>query len=177
MTLDRVRTLLDAYGADPARWPAAERAAALELLARSPDARAHRVAAARLDDALDAGPGVETSTAIVARVMRGAPRPRGIRVERFVAIAAPLAVAAGLVLWLVRAPAPLPRSLSASEIAALGVYDTPTDALALFAAVDTDVVDDPPALGCSPGTLGCLDVDPLEPDDTSRRETPGRSHA
>ena len=175
MTLDRVRTLLDAYGADPARWPAAERAAALELLARSPDARACRVAAARLDDALDAVPGVETSTAIVARVMRGAPGPRGIRVERFVAIAAPLAVAAGLVLWLVRAPAPLPRSLSASEIAALGVYDTPTDAL--FAAVDTDVVDDPPALGCSPGALGCLDVDPREPDDTSRRETPDRSHA
>jgi len=66
VTLDRVRTLLDAYGADPARWPAAERAAALELLARSPDARACRVAAARLDDALDAVPGVETSTAIVA---------------------------------------------------------------------------------------------------------------
>ena len=175
MTPDRLRMLLDAYGADPARWPVAERAAALELLARSPDARAHRVAAARLDDALDAVPGVEASPTIVARVMRGAPRPPGIRVERFVAIAAPLAVAAGLVLWLVRAPAPLPRSLSASEIAALGVYDTPTDAL--FAAVDTDVVDDPPALGCSPGALGCLDVDPRESDDTSRRETPERSHA
>jgi len=175
MTLDRLRTLLDAYGADPARWPAVERAAALELLARSPEARAHRVAAARLDDALDAVPGVETSPAIVTRVMRGAPRPRGIRVERFVAIAAPLAVAAGLVLWLVRAPAPLPRSLTPSEIAALGDYDTPTDAL--MAAVGTDVVDDPPALGCSPGTLGCLDLDPHEPDDTTRRETPGRIHA
>jgi hypothetical protein len=169
MTPDRLRTLLDAYGADPARWPTAERADALELLARSPEARAHRVAAARLDDALDAVPGIETSPAVVARVMRGAPRPRGIRVERLVAIAAPLAVAAGLVLWLVRGPAPSPPSLSPSEVAALGVYDTPTDVL--FADADTDIVDDAPALGCSPGALGCLDVDPREPYDTSRRET------
>lgn len=172
MTLDRLRTLLDAYGADPARWPAAERAPALELLARSPEARADRVAAARLDDALDAVPGVDASAAIVARVMRSAPRSRAIRVERFVAVVTPLAVAAALVLWLVQPPAPPPPSLSASEITALGDYDTPTDAL--MAAVGNDVVDDPPALGCSPGALGCLDLDPREPDDTSRRETLGR---
>src|SRR5204863_9489828 len=40
MTIDRLRTMLDAYGAAPARWPEAEREAALTLIAQSPEARA-----------------------------------------------------------------------------------------------------------------------------------------
>ncbi len=53
MTLQRLRALLDAYGAMPDHWPAAERAAAEALIANSaPAARA--VADARaLDLALD----------------------------------------------------------------------------------------------------------------------------
>jgi hypothetical protein len=176
MTVVRLHALLDAYGADPARWPAAEREAALGLLARSPEARAYRDAAARLDAALDAAPPADAPSAdVVARVLRAAPRRRWIRIERIVAVAAPLAAAAGLVLWLVRAPAPAPPALSERQIAALDVYDTPTDAL--LASIEGDVVDDPPALGCSPGALGCLDVDPQEPDDTSRRETTGGMRA
>jgi hypothetical protein len=175
MTLARLRAILDAYGADPARWPAEEREAALGLLARSADARRERNAAALLDDTLDAAPRMIASPALAARVLDAAPRDRRIRIERVIAVAAPLAVAAGLVLWLVRPPTPPPRALSDTEIAALGVYDTPTDAL--FASSGTDLVEDAPELGCASGELGCLDLDPSEPDDTSRREAPGRIRA
>lgn len=49
----RLAELLDAYGADPRRWPAAERAAAQALLAASPEAASLQRRAALLDDALD----------------------------------------------------------------------------------------------------------------------------
>jgi hypothetical protein len=55
ITLVRFAQLLDAYGAEPARWPAEEREAALALLARSPEARRQRDEAARLDALLDRG--------------------------------------------------------------------------------------------------------------------------
>src|SRR6266702_3414702 len=42
MTLQRLQQLLDAYGADPERWPAEERLAALALLAHSPEAQTQR---------------------------------------------------------------------------------------------------------------------------------------
>src|SRR6202142_3331296 len=51
--LDRFRELLDAYGAEPRRWPAGERAAAEALLAREPEARALRAKAAAIDGLLD----------------------------------------------------------------------------------------------------------------------------
>ncbi len=53
MELVRFRSLLDAYGAAPGRWPEKERAAATALLADSEDARTLRREAAALDDALD----------------------------------------------------------------------------------------------------------------------------
>ena len=175
MTLVRLCAILDAYGADPARWPADERDAALRLVARSPEARRHRDAAAILDDALDAGPTEAASPALAARVLAAAPRPRRLRIGRLVAVAAPLAAAAGLVFWLVRAPAPGPRSLSETDIAALGVYDTPTDAL--LASTGTDLVEEAPELGCSAGELGCIDLELSDSDDTSRREVTGRIRA
>jgi hypothetical protein len=49
MTLDRLRLLIDAYGADPARWPEPERAGAATLLAASDEARALVAEAAALD--------------------------------------------------------------------------------------------------------------------------------
>jgi len=52
MSLDRLKTLLDAYGADPNRWPEAERAGARELLASSAEARAHAGEARLLDSVL-----------------------------------------------------------------------------------------------------------------------------
>jgi hypothetical protein len=53
MTIDRLRTILDAYGAAPARWPEAEREAALALIAQSPEARAAVDEAGALDATID----------------------------------------------------------------------------------------------------------------------------
>jgi hypothetical protein len=49
MTIERLREILDAYGADPAHWPAAERAAMQTLVATSPGAQAALADAAALD--------------------------------------------------------------------------------------------------------------------------------
>jgi hypothetical protein len=51
--MDRFRELLDAYGAEPRRWPAQERGMAEALIAASPEARALRAKAAGLDVMLD----------------------------------------------------------------------------------------------------------------------------
>lgn len=53
MTLGRFQEILDAYGADPRRWPAAERNDAEALLARSAEARRAQDEARRLDRMLD----------------------------------------------------------------------------------------------------------------------------
>jgi len=49
MTLERLRDILDAYGAEPAHWPEAERAAMQELIATSPGAQTALAQAAALD--------------------------------------------------------------------------------------------------------------------------------
>ena len=53
LSLERAAALLDAYGALPDRWPEAERETMLALLAKSPELRAQRDAAASLDSLLD----------------------------------------------------------------------------------------------------------------------------
>jgi hypothetical protein len=53
MKLDRFTELLDAYGAEPRRWPSGERGAAQALLDVSAEARARLAAAAALDALLD----------------------------------------------------------------------------------------------------------------------------
>jgi len=63
MTIERLRQILDAFGADPARWPKAERDAALALLARSPQVRRFREEARQLDSLLN-----EASEAIELRL-------------------------------------------------------------------------------------------------------------
>lgn len=52
MTLERLREILAAYGADQEHWPAAERDAALALLTASPEAREAARDAMALDDLL-----------------------------------------------------------------------------------------------------------------------------
>ncbi len=54
MDEDRFERLLAAYGAEAARWPEAERLAALRYLAATPAAHARRAEARRLDQRLDA---------------------------------------------------------------------------------------------------------------------------
>ena len=52
LNLERFRAIVEAYGAAAERWPEAERAAAIALLAGSPEARGPRDQAAWLDGAL-----------------------------------------------------------------------------------------------------------------------------
>jgi len=77
-TMDEARfdQLLEAYGADPARWPDAERVQALRYLAATPAAHARRAVAKSLDATLahwtlDA-PGAD----LAARVTASAPASR-----------------------------------------------------------------------------------------------------
>lgn len=64
MRPERFRTLVDAYGADPARWPARERAAAEALLAGDEQAHAVLDEAAALDRILAGAPPVTASTGL-----------------------------------------------------------------------------------------------------------------
>lgn len=72
VSADRFKAIVDAYGADPARWPDAERAAALQFVAGDSRARAWLDAARAVDDLLDAGReavGAEDEPARYARVL------------------------------------------------------------------------------------------------------------
>lgn len=74
MGLERFERLVEAWGADPRRWPEAERAAAEAFLAHNVDARASIEEAARLDALLALAPAHEPSEMLVHRVLRAAPR-------------------------------------------------------------------------------------------------------
>jgi hypothetical protein len=77
MTPERFSQLVDAYGADPQRWPEAERAAGLALAAQaSPEQRARMKEAATLDDWLAAYTVPAPDSALVRRIVSGAPAPR-----------------------------------------------------------------------------------------------------
>lgn len=76
--LTLLRRLLDSYGADPARWPAERRQAALQCLEGSAEARALREEAAGLDEALDRATAPAPARQLRAAVLAAAtaPRPR-----------------------------------------------------------------------------------------------------
>lgn len=76
MQLDRFTALLEAFGADPKRWPDAERAAALAFAAAEPAAKALMRDAAALDALLDAAEAPGPSDLLAARLARRAPGPR-----------------------------------------------------------------------------------------------------
>ena len=167
MTLDRFAVLLDAYGADPARWPDAERAAARALLDRSSEARARRDAAAALDALLDRAATVEPSSALAERVLAQAPqRPKVIRLRARVVAAVGLAAAASLALWLTWRPG-AHRTLEPAAVARLGEYQTQTDAL--LSAVDLDADDTMPEFGCDDPEVDCDDSDLAEPRPAASR--------
>lgn len=79
--MDRLTALIDAYGADPKRWPADERAAGLLLLATSAEARAYAHEAEALDALLDRVPLRPTimvdPAAMAAQIARTPARPAG----------------------------------------------------------------------------------------------------
>ena len=196
MTIERLREVLDAYGANPDRWPREERAAAQALLAESAEARRSRDASLQLDAILDLAPANESSPALLERIAAAAfqgaatetPVPSrfsrpSLRVLpararenvpwhrpawRYVGAALPLAAAAGLVLWLLYRPAPIAPTASLA-VAEIGVYDAPTDALLTAPGVnDLDTV---PSFGCTDSGLGCLDPLPANRQSALHWET------
>lgn len=68
---ERLKTLIDCYGAEPRRWPEAERAAA-ERLAASTAGQALLAQARALDSALDAAPRLAPSRAQIDRAVGAA---------------------------------------------------------------------------------------------------------
>ena len=86
MDRDRFEYLLSAYGADFARWPAEERAAAAEFAAASAEELSTLIAEARsLDDALEAARRADAaidSSALEANILAAAPRLGAGRVDR-----------------------------------------------------------------------------------------------
>jgi len=179
MSLTRLRALLDAYGADPDRWPPEERDAGRALLARLPQAQRWQDASAQLDALLDRAPVVIASPALVERVLAAAPQRANVghairsastappgrrfagraRAWRYVAAALPLAAAAVLVLWLWAKPPPTPER-AAISIANLGTYTAPTDVLLALPSVEA--LDTVPSFGCANNGLGCLDLAPSD---------------
>jgi anti-sigma factor RsiW len=182
MDVRRLDELLDAYGADPRRWPEGERAAAEALLASSPALRAHVDETARLDALLDALPAEPApSPRLRAQVLASSPRrPRSVR-RMLVAAALPLA--AGLLLWFSGpadgpvTPDPKARLVAAGKtmnLAKADEVDLPTDDLLTLASGDDEgltaawLIDDVPTIGCSAGSgLGCPDLEVL-PEAQSR---------
>jgi hypothetical protein len=146
--LTRLRDILDAYGGDPDRWPDADRAPALALLARSADARRLCDEALRLDAALDLLPAAAPSADLEERIVaaarhtpQAAPLPPGIasldearrrrdaggapRRRLLLAAALPLAAAAAFALWIARADHTRPQQVAAAHgTTASGAVDT-----------------------------------------------------
>ena len=79
MTIERLKALAEAYGADLRRWPASERPFAESLIATDPAARAALDEAAALDVLLDASPRSTPSAALAARILAAAPKAREAR--------------------------------------------------------------------------------------------------
>ncbi len=77
--LAKFEALIDAYGAEPRRWPADRRAAAEALLEISAEARALRDAGARLDGLIAAAPVEPAPAHLVGRILAAAPRSRAAR--------------------------------------------------------------------------------------------------
>jgi hypothetical protein len=200
MTLARLGELLDAYGADPERWPPEEREAAGVLLAQSAEAQRRCEASAQLDAILNLVPAHAASSALLERVLAAVPQPasaetataehvntaaspqalrlapppvgrrasRRLRAWRYVGAALPLAAAAALVLWLLRAPVPTSERARVT-MAELGTYDVPTDVL--LTTPSLEALDSVPSFGCTGSGLGCLDSDPLNKQSALDGET------
>lgn len=81
MNCERFAAIVDAYGAESRRWPAAERAAAEALAARDPQAAALLAEALALDALLDAPPVPLPASAASRRAAMPAPLP--MRVSRW----------------------------------------------------------------------------------------------
>lgn len=141
MTAERFAALADAYGAEPRRWPVAERAAA-EAFLRDQGVAAERIlfSARMLDAALDASPAPSPSADLHDRVAALAaraglrPRPRRPLVK------SPLAWASG-VGWAAACAAGLLAGVNVtSQLAADAAMDAVLYQAALSGPDDTEVL-------------------------------------
>jgi hypothetical protein len=85
----RVRELLLAYGADPARWPISERLAAQRILRQWPELQALAGREARLDSLLDEDRLADIEVMDEAALMRCLPAPQGAVPLRTAAVVNP----------------------------------------------------------------------------------------
>jgi len=69
MNRERFEQIVAAYGADPRRWPEAERAAAEAFAAENPDAAVLTVGEAGLDRMLDHAAALPDTSALAARIL------------------------------------------------------------------------------------------------------------
>lgn len=83
MNLERIKSLAEAYGANPARWPAAERADAEAFLAAEPEARRWLEEAAAIDRLLDAAETQKVTRALEDRILAHLPEPHVARAGLF----------------------------------------------------------------------------------------------
>lgn len=133
VTEARLLEILDSWGADPAAWPAGERAGALALLQARPDLFGQALAEAlALDELLAALPLPMPSDALTASILSGAVPGRPPRAARWASpvqagrlrpVAGLVAAAAGLVMGLMAAPATggtQPDELETLVVAVLG---------------------------------------------------------
>jgi hypothetical protein len=74
MTPERLQALIAAYGAEPAHWPTAERAAAETALREAADSQALLATERALDAILDAWPAPRVTLQLRERSLMGAPR-------------------------------------------------------------------------------------------------------
>lgn len=72
MTPERVKKIIDAYGASSHRWPAAERNAALTLIGNTPSLAAYQQQADALDGVLALAPQPSVPTSLVEAVLASA---------------------------------------------------------------------------------------------------------
>jgi hypothetical protein len=98
MDRERFEQLLEAYGADPRRWPADERAAAEAFAAQNADAANALREARALDAALDQGRAVPDTTGLAARILAHAPKPQGAVFDRRAMLALAACAVFGVVL-------------------------------------------------------------------------------
>lgn len=99
MTDDRLIELIETWGADPASWPEADKAAGKALLTAHPERFAATMAQARqLDLMLGALPEPEMPAALTQAIMDAAPRPKlaGGGLSRWFGLKTPWAPASGL---------------------------------------------------------------------------------
>jgi hypothetical protein len=134
MDIERYRSLAEAYGSDPRRWPEGQREAAEAFQAREPEA-ARRVLgeAALLDEALDAWRPPAVDHALRERVLAGAPRARAGLTGRFgfwlsgAGLAA--ACAAGVVVGMAGSAAAVSDAQADELLAAASPVESPADLL------------------------------------------------